>query len=458
MIIPPTFVAVLMIFLVVAALAGWVRGKEGTLGIGLFLSLLSPTWLFVDINGTPVDARSAVAATLMIAFCIHSGKQIRSPLVALDWMVAAMTVWHFCAECSHSGYSVGLAAGAYGEWALPYVAGRFAVMHTGAIARLIPWVLGIVAVLVLPMLYEMISGVNLWEQIFGPVDDLVKRYRGRRWDLIFRAMGNTRHPLFIAAILTLLIPWCLALAATVHNQKRWLGISGACASLLGIIATASRGPLLSLLIATAFGVAIRSRKVAVVLVVLLAILFAGFVWKPDAILGQFDRLTGVDSAKAMEVDGSVELYSSSRNRFWVWRIYGPLVPKGGLFGYGTDAMSTFPPNIPGLPARAETREQFGIVDNSIILTGLRFGIPGSVLLTLLVVAGIWNSITQQRLVQTTLGDLESRYLMYGGCGIVALFIQFNLIFLSYEYAFWLLVHLGVIAGLCSYAKQRMLGN
>ncbi len=49
--------------------------------------------------------------------------------------------------------------------------------------------------------------------------------------------------------------------------------------------------------------------------------------------------------QVVEVDGEYEAFSGSRNRLLVWEVYGPLVLKGGPLGFGTEAVSSFPPNI-----------------------------------------------------------------------------------------------------------------
>ncbi len=40
----------------------------------------------------------------------------------------------------------------------------------------------------------------------------------------------------------------------------------------------------------------------------------------------------------------------------VWKVYCTTCWEGGLLGYGTDSVSSFPPKIPGLPMAVHARE------------------------------------------------------------------------------------------------------
>ncbi len=143
----------------------------------------------------------------------------------------------------------------------------------------------------------------------------------------------------------------------------------------GIVATVSRGPLLGMLLAAVVSIIIvwpwTFKWFAGLTTFVLIIVFT--FWEQTIAWVESTQTTSQVRVQVVEVDGEYEAFSGSRNRLLVWQIYGPLVLKGGPLGYGTEAVSSFPPNIPGLPTSAKARETLGIVDNSYLLIGLRFG-------------------------------------------------------------------------------------
>ena len=51
------------------------------------------------------------------------------------------------------------------------------------------------------------------------------------------------------------------------------------------------------------------------------------------------------AAESSKINGNLEVYDASSNRFFVAEIYGPLAVKGGPLGYGTKDTDSFPPHV-----------------------------------------------------------------------------------------------------------------
>ena len=63
----------------------------------------------------------------MLGYVFHPKARILSPLTLLDCCIAMMWICHVTSDSFATGLTFALPLSAYGEWALPYVAGRFAI-------------------------------------------------------------------------------------------------------------------------------------------------------------------------------------------------------------------------------------------------------------------------------------------------------------------------------------------
>lgn len=445
--------ALTIVFVLLACVAGcvaWFRlGYSAALGVSVPLTMLSATWFHLEVLGQDLDARTGAAMVMLALVAYSMGRRIIRPWYVLDWILAGIVVWHVVVDTFHSGFSVGRPFISYVEWVLPYATGRYAMLHPNGmrwLARVLVSVGGVIAV---AAIVEAISGHNVWETLFLPVDDLVTRTTGTRFDLIYRAIGPTRHPIFLGILFMVILPWCVVLWEDSELPwQRGLAVGVAVLLAIGMLATVARGPILATFVALVVAVAVRvpitrlpMAGTAVVLLIL-AFVFRG------QMLETFDsQLKGRKHSKVVVIDGEEEVFSSSRNRLFVVRIYGPLAVKGGPFGYGSDAMSTFPPNIPGLPASAKSREILGIVDNSFILQTLRLGWMGGALVIALFVYGIVTAFSLMRTADTFLMPCGGATMLAMGCMLVAITLQLLIVYWAYDFAFWVLFQIGTLAGL-----------
>ncbi len=426
-------------------------GPGAGVASGLALGCLVPTWVLLSINRWPIDVRLTVAAVLVSAYCFHPAGRFIRRITLIDLAVVGLVVWHIVVDWMHEGFNPWIPLRAYGEWALPFVAGWFAVMHRGSISLLAPWFAGVAVVAAVLALPEAIVGINSWELLFGEVDDLVKVHRGQRYGLLNRAMGPTRHPIFLGIVLLMLIPWAVSLIGSEQRRRRqvfgWLSLL---TIVLGMFATMSRGPLIGLVVSgvtAACFYSLWARRIFGVAAV--AGLFAVVIgW--SSFIDFLDRTENTQSfGNVIELNGVVEQYTGTRNRLFVVKVYGPLVLRGGAVGFGTTAVSSFPPNIPGLPVLARTREVLGIVDNSFILIGLRFGLVGLGLLLMLLAATIVKAYVLARQLSLVTYPNGPGFLVALGSILVGVSVVILSVFSSYEFFFWILFTCGVVSGLAA---------
>ncbi len=435
------------------------RRQPGTaIGAGLAVSMASATWLAPSIWGEPIDARIAIALLALIVFCLVPDGRFRFHWVWLDTIIGLILIFGIASDWVSEGVSAASACQVYGEWVLPYFTGRFLAMRFDGVRGSAVWFASIGIVLGVGAIFEGFTGINLWEVLFAKKDDLVSHHGGIRYGLLHRATGPTRHSIFLGVVLLLIAPWFIHLLRRIDARGlNVLGGVGFAVLFLGLLSTVSRGPLLCFGIAGAASLAIAwpsTRKWLVGAGAIALVLVLCF-WDQALAVIDTTQKAGQVTSKVVNVTGEPELYTSSRNRLWVWKVYTPLVVEGGLLGYGTKAVSSFPPKIPGLPMAVHARETLGVVDNSYLLIGLRYGWIGLSLFVILLAGTIFTSVR----LRGSIGQLfypEGASFLTAMAGVmVGVSVEILTVFSSFEFMFWLQFNCGVVAGLLSLWKDHV---
>lgn len=424
------------------------------------VSVASATWVSPVIAGVMVDVRVSLAAVFLIAFFFHPHVRFYFRSNWLDAVAVSLMLFGCVSDWRADGFNAASPLRLYGEILLPYFAGRFMGMRRDSAGAAASWFCGAGVLIGIGCVVEGYSGWNAWEWLFAPMDDLVSRYRAVRYELSFRAAGPTRHPIFLGVVLILLLPWSfLLICRSEQSRTKYLGYFGLSGFLFGIVSTVSRGPLVGVALAIVFSISIRWPKSAKWLFAsgAIATFMIVLFWVPFMAIIDATESKEVRS-RVIEVGSESVVYSGTRNRLWVWDIYGPLVIKGGPLGFGTEAVSSFPPNIPGLPASTKTRETLGIVDNSYLLTGLRFGWIGLSLFLILIFGSIATAIRLRRSAGMILYPDGPAFLTaLASCLIGVSFVMLT-VFSSFDFMFWVYFHCGVVAGLASLRDSMLRGD
>ncbi|MCM2369222.1 hypothetical protein [Aporhodopirellula aestuarii] len=447
-----------------AAWYGYRHGKQYALGAGMAASLLAGTWFEITIADTEINVTMATAIILLVAYCAHSWREMFRCLNLLDFLVAALMVWHITVDTYHDGQPLTFAAQAYGQWMLPYAAGRYAFLHPGSLTKLSPIFVAVAVFISLAAVLEAFTSINLWEIAFTTVDDKVARTSSLRYGMFYRAIGPVRHPIFLGVVLLSTIPFAidLCLRSTATRKFQILGCLLLAVICLGIASTISRGPILCTFIAFGFAWACANRAARIAIATLVILGIAAVSLNTEAAIRLFDSEgTGKETARIIQVDGdgSPAVTTSSRHRIFVVQIYGPLVIKGGPLGFGTSNSTGFPPrNLPGLPAAPEIRKQLGIVDNSYINVGLRFGWIGIALFTASLLVAIALSLRLGPVASTYFYPSQNHVCFAYAGMLFAVMLEIITVFWSYDFSFWTLFQMGAAAGLTAQAKLVRTGQ
>jgi hypothetical protein len=413
------------------------RGAESGLGCAVSCSILFPTWLVWQFGDTVVGVRTVVAGVALGVYASRFPRRIRSPLTGVDACVAALTVIAFASDLFHgSGWFAAIEA--YCEWAFPFLAGRFACRRSSSSEVISRWVIALLLVLSAGGIVEALSGVNCWEEIFGLRTDGAPQNVTRFG--FERACGNTIHPIFFGLELIALAPWPLSrIRAGLTTAERSIAALTSLAVAAGVIATLSRGPILAMIGIGVIALMIRfiwTRWLFGIAGLAIAALIAA---NPVLVLTEMGKMIG-EKGREIELQGEKVETNSTLSRIWLVRAYMPAFKDAGLLGYGTEAISSFPVNIPKVPASAKTVRELRWVDNEWILMGLRFGWLG-----LLALAGLFLTVAAVG-VRLSSDPPHRAFGLWMASMTASLFIVLFTVWLSYDFGFCFLWMSGAVTG------------
>jgi len=440
------------ICLVLAAIAGGIayarRGVSFALATVVAVSFAMPVWLEISIGSVPISIQTAAAILGLIVFVVPRPWNIRSPLVLLDIVVASLVVLHVASDMFHGQDFAGTALKAYGEWALPYVTGRYALREIRDADDLAVVLSVIVIILGIGGLIEMATGMNLWEVFFGdrPIDGTSRT--AQRFGFK-RAFGPTMHPIFFGLLIMTLTPWPIMLLKWSRwGWRRQLAVVSLLSS-GGIIAPVSRSPVLGMgMFLVGIG-AVWSRVVRILAGIALVAVIVWSVVNMSSLMAVFERMGGEQRRLSkMKLDGEQLEISSTALRVIQLQVLWPAYREAGFLGYGSEATSVLPPRVPYLPADERTRNFLKYMDNAYLLFGLRFGWTGTALFATLMGTAIWTGVrlSWDRSIGIIAACLAA---LMASMAVILLTTWF-----SYDMGFEVLWSIGLLGGLAAEQKKQ----
>jgi hypothetical protein len=421
------------------------RGPSAAVGTTILLSLLTPTWLKLDVWVLPVDLRSLAATVALGLYCLHRESTYRTKLTLADFAVVGLFLLHIVSNSLADGFDLGIVCRAYAQWVIPYLAGRAAMRRVDDVEALRSTACGVAIALASWAAWESLSGENPANTVFGerPTDRTPRVLE--RWNLK-RAEGPTTHPIWMGMIQVLLVPWTISAAARAYRGegRKWQLAAPFC-SALGIFCTVSRGPWAVMLL-TLYGVAVcrlpRARKwlLAGGAATGLVAFVAG-----ERLTEAVQRLTSKGQSQGLNiiVDGVERPYNETTHRLVLFHIYREAMQRAGLVGFGTDRTESFPVRVPLGKVDKEVIKNVWTIDNEYILMQLRFGALGVLCLVLAHLgAGI---ATIRRGIEPGPGR-ESLFAAAIGSLILSVALALSIEWMAYDFGFFLFWTLGAAGG------------
>ncbi len=372
------------------------KRPQTALGLVIPAVWIVPVWAQVPTGIEALNIRTAVSIGSLILYCLLPKATFPWRFMPCDWAVIFLLAVHLASDSWHTGIQLATPAFAYVEWLLPYLCGRLAFQHRDDLDWAWKTLCLVGLLLAFAAFFEAWFRVNLFEVICGLRPEDRSGRNAVRWG-IRRAYGPTMHPLYFGVILCWFVGWWIYAAWRFFTDRSpWIWLLGAAVGVLAPIATGSRGPVLGVLIVVlgfVFCFCKKFRVPASISILVIGFLAVGF---QDSLLSHFDEWSGEaklgrNQAKVV-FDNESLIVSSARSRLLLFEIYWKALMQAGFLGFGTDAVSTFPVNVPLGRDEAEAIQRIWMVDNFYLLATLRFGYLGLSAILLVGGTSLWQLI------------------------------------------------------------------
>jgi hypothetical protein len=443
----------------------WAYRKQGpqfAAGIAVIASLTAPIWVQFPLFEVPsntivgggVDLRVAMGTSALVGYLFSKRSTYILAMTPCDLAMIGLVVVHLLSDLMNDGWSWKILMHMYGEWWVPYVAGRIAFQFRNDIQRMIAWLSAVAIFLAVLSIIESTVRVNLWEVFFGirpPEQSARELYR---WGLR-RSYGPCLNQIYFGVLQVLLLPWPTVAALRAIQRKMhvaWLLAPAVC--ILGIVGTGSRGPIFGVGIMFFVMIFLIVRKLRIPLIItglLGMVLMFTYLGQVVATLERWsgEHATAARSKVVINEDEEVQ-YSGLRNRFILFDLYRIAMSRSGLLGFGTDAVTGFPVNVPLGAQEVSTLRKIRFIDNTYILLTLRFGYLGLAFFTLAGIAAVVQMFTVQgaySIAHKQLGQLAQLVAAALAGSLTATLVILLTVWMPPDFGFVLIWGMGASSGL-----------
>lgn len=438
------------------ALAILIR-PQAAIGVSVALAFALPIWILLPlfdipgtVVGTGIDPRLGIGIVGLIGYCFFRKSTYPAMFTPCDFAMLGLTLVHAASDIIHQGPNYVIPLRIYAEWYVPYVAGRLAFQYRSDLERLTPILTVIAAFLACTAIFEGLTHINPFEvferrppeQVAGDL---------KRWGL-YRAFGPCLNPIYFGVLQLLLLPWpsLLAWRAIQGNaSKLWLAIPFLCVA--GIVCTGSRAALLGIAIAIASMLFWLIPRTRLPLVIVGCLILGILVFQRERALETIESWASESQRIApVQVSGTKQEYSAARNRLILFDLYRIALRRSGLFGFGTDAVTGFPVQVPVGEQESETLRRIRFIDNTYILITLRFGYLGLLSFSIALLSAIFQFyyLSQKHLKdrRDQISFISMYATMMGSFGSAAM-IALLTVWMPPEHGFVLLWIMGASSGM-----------
>ncbi len=389
-----------------------------------------------------LDARIGATIFALGAYCFHPKATFPARLGWIDCTMLAFVCVNLISDIENTGWQWILPVRIYGEWCMPYIAGRFALtqLDNYKFFAKLAFVVGIV--LAGGAIFEGVTGIHPWEILYGERDyNDIDRY-AVRWGLT-RAWGCCYHPIIFGIVQLMLLPWLLNYCfreVTVQSLVRSLPIIALVFA--GQIATGSRATLLATPFVLALTIFVLVPKSRWIFGAILGLTIVVCIFQRQAVLEYVHRWGGQSIEKnktgTVIVDDQVVELTGTLNRVYLLQVFRRAVYRAGWIGFGTESTTGFPVKVPVGPSDESALRKIKIIDNQYLLLALRFGWLGVILFTagICLSVGAWYQRGRQQ------RGADRRFCVYMGSTITGVAIVLLTVWMPQDIGYPLLWMMG----------------
>ena len=361
-----------------AAIASQLGGRKGLWLVWFLALLVMPVWLRFEIGALRLDMRTGAAIGAVAGFLGRPEPVAWRRWLIADGLMAILVVSQLCTDYSVGEFGTFSIFEAARHWLIPYVIGRLFFATTDDIGRsLRPFCHVCVGISAFSM-FEAVTKFHILNKALGKTFGILESGEGYRMGLK-RSQGMTEHPIYFGLVLVLLFPFAYEAARQAKAKlgpvwwrlTPWL-MGGA------LFATVSRGPQLAGIgTALIVGFFRLGRLRIPVLCLAIAAAVAGLSAK-EAIINSLEAAAGESSeegGKILMINGEEEIYSGTRHRVLLFKVYADYLATTGWFGYGN--------KMKAIVLDEDLAERFWSIDSHYVRTYLQRGYAGTVPFVLL---------------------------------------------------------------------------
>jgi hypothetical protein len=427
----------------IVVVTAWKVGPRYALGVGVVLSMLVPSWLVWDAGSLPIDVHLVAALAGLAAYVCHPQTRLRSPLVAIDWALIGVGVVHLLSDTYNEGFHFTHLLRIYGEWAVPYLAGRLAVHSFDDAKKLAPVACAVCIVLVIWAGIEALTLSNPVNVLVGQRPEGLTRMVDLRMGLK-RAEGPTVNPIHFGMLLLVLVPWTAYAARRAYRGKAWrFWLAAPAAVAVGIILTGSRSAMFALAASAYIVAGLRWRAARRWLFGAAAVAAVLVYWQQAAVIDALHAWSGDKGTKGVVMDGKEVEYSGTLHRLELPRLYRGAMKKAGWIGFGTEVATTIPLPIAVTGTEAAPMQVLQYIDNHYILMRLRFGYLGTAAFCLFFL----SVVVSMSLAGMRLGGSDGLLCAWIGATTASLMLVLLTVSFANDFRFFWMWATGVAAGL-----------
>ena len=334
--------------------------------------LLLPVWMNIIVGAMRLDLRTGAAVGCLLGFLLRPERDAPTRWTSADVLMAVLVFVQVLSE-----HTVGLLGtltvpDILRQWLLPYLMGRMFLGSTVDLARALRPMTRVLLIVCLFAMFEAVTKFHPVNKLLGRTYGLLEQGEGYRMGLK-RSQAMTDHPIFFGMMLVLLLPWGIEAARRARSgmgprwwrASPWL-LAGA------LVGSVSRGPQLSAIFTALTAFFFRHPRWRTTLLTLAVLGGAGGYAIKELLVEQLEQVAGEteENTRILIIDGEEELYSGTRHRVLLFKVYKDALDRAGMFGWGQQML--------GIQLEESIAERFGSIDSHYVMFFLQRGYSGVV--------------------------------------------------------------------------------
>ena len=407
--------------------------------------VLLPVWINLSVGAMRLDLRTGAAVGCLIGFLMHSENTHPTPWLTSDWIMAILILVQVISERQIGQFGTFTIVEILRQWLLPYMLGRMFLGSTADIARALGPLSKILLIVTLFAMFEAVTKFHPINKALGRTYGLLEQGEGYRMGLK-RSQAMTDHPIFFGMLLVLFHPWAIEAARRARaglGPKWWRFLPWMVAGAL--VGSVSRGPQLSAIVTAIAAFFFRHSKWRVPLIAtILLVGIAGYGVK-EVLVDEFQKVAGESEETAITIiiNGEEELYTGTRHRVLLFKVYADAIDNAGMFGWGQQ--------MRGIELEENIAERFGSIDSHYVMFFLQRGYSGVLPFVLLQFCTLAQLARAAWASQGLRGGLAGS--MFGA--MAAVDAGFFSVWFSPDFGTVWLFNCGLATGLASFAPDRV---